>query len=377
VGKWARAQRRVYDIIEDTVNRRTSGYGPDVAEHLERVNAPLIDHILRLAVSILPVLLFLLALHLLDSYKLVRGRALCTAILMGALVALVSLPLNVLFMRWLSLDRVAYARYGAPLVEETLKGAYVYYLVRSRRVGFVVDAAICGFAVGAGFAVVENLYYIQALGESRVVIWLVRGFGTAIMHGGTAAIFGIMTKSLFDRSSPRSRAVFVPGLAVAVLLHSFYNHFVLSPIVSTVLIHFTLPLVILVVFYRSEQATRRWLGSQFDVDTELLEIINSGRVSDSPLGMFFRSIRETFPPEVVVDMLCALRLHVELGIHAKGILLMREAGLDPRLSPDVKSKLTELRHLQRSIGKTGQLAIHPLLHSSSRDVWQLTILGER
>ncbi len=54
----------------------------------------------------------------------------------------------------------------------------------------MVDAAISGFAVGAGFAVIENLTYIPALSAAGLLTAAVRGLGTAMMHGGTTAIFG-------------------------------------------------------------------------------------------------------------------------------------------------------------------------------------------
>jgi RsiW-degrading membrane proteinase PrsW (M82 family) len=336
-----------------------------------------LDYSISVAVSLLPVLLFLLALSLLDSYKLVRGRSLAVAILFGCLAACAGLALNSVLIGSTGVGHVSYRRYGAPFVEELLKSAYVVYLIRNRRVGFMVDAAISGFAVGAGFAIVENTYYLQTLGDSRVVIWIVRGFGTAIMHGGTTAVFALMSKGLFDRRERGGILVYLPGFVTAVVLHSFYNHFILSPVVSTIIINVTLPLVILVVFGRSERATRRWLGSQFDTDQEMLEIINSGRISDTHLGVFFRSIRDTFPPEAVVDMLCYLRIHVELAINAKGILLMREAGFDPEPSPDVARKFEELEHLRKNIGRTGQLAIHPLVHTGHRDLWQFYMLGRR
>jgi hypothetical protein len=33
-----------------------------------------------------------------------------------------------------------------------------------------------------------------------------------------------------------------------------------------------------------------------------------------------------------------------------------------------------MRYLERSVGKTGRLAVVPLLHGSSKDVWQLKML---
>jgi hypothetical protein len=299
-----------------------------------------------------------------------------TAIFVGVAAAVLSYLAFVVITGGTHVTSTMYARYIGPFVEESLKSGFLIYVIKTKRVGFTVDAAIVGFAIGAGFAIVENAYFIKALGDPRVVIWIVRGFGTAIMHGGTTAIMGIMSKDFFDKSGAKKSSVFFPALFFAILIHSFYNHFLLNPIVSTLLIHFTLPLIILAVFYRSERTTRQWLGSQFDTDQELLDTINSGKVSDTHLGVFFRSVRESFSPEVVVDMLCYLRLQTELAISAKGILLMREAGFDPRPAPEVRSKLIELKHLEKSIGKTGRLAVKPLVHTGSHDLWQLHVLDK-
>jgi hypothetical protein len=75
-------------------------------------------------------------------------------------------------------------------------------------------------------------------------------------------------------------------------------------------------------------------------------------------------------------MLCLLRIHLELAIRAKGILLMRQTGFKPATDPEIKEKFIELSYLEKSIGKTGQLAILPFLHTSRRDLWQLYMLGK-
>lgn len=334
------------------------------------------DYAARLSVSLLPVVLFLVTLVYLDSYKLVPLRLLTAAIGAGCAVALVCIPVNRAAMAGLGIDANAYARYGAPLVEELFKALLVIWLIHARRIGFMVDAAIAGFAVGAGFAIVENTYYIRAIADGNLLVWIVRGFGTAVMHGGTTAIFAIVSKNLFDRRPEAGAAVFLPGLAMAWVIHSFYNHFVLPPVVATVAIHIVLPVVILAVFYQSERSTRHWLGRQMDVDAELLEMINTGRVSETRIGRYFEAARDQFPPEMVFDMLCYLRLHVELAISAKGLLLMREAGFEAPPPADVEEKFTEMRHLEKTIGRTGLLALNPFLHSSSRDLWQLHMLGK-
>ena len=55
---------------------------------------------------------------------------------------------------------------------------------------------------------------------------------------------------------------------------------------------------------------------------------------------------------------------------------MREAGFEAPPPEDAPEKFAELKHLEKTIGRTGLLAIHPFLHSSSRDLWQLHMLGK-
>jgi len=84
------------------------------------------------------------------------------------------------------------------------------------------------------------------------------------------------------------------------------------------------------------------------------------------VGQYLQSLKEKFPGELVADMLCMLRIHLELSIRAKGILLMREHGFKPKEEPDIRDKFAELEYLEKSVGKTGMLAIKPFLHTTSR-----------
>jgi hypothetical protein len=142
-------------------------------------------------------------------------------------------------------------------------------------------------------------------------------------------------------------------------------------VLSTIVLHIILPVILIAAFWESERITRRWLGRQMDVDTELLEIMNSGTMSDSRIGRYVGELRRQFEPAVVVDMLCYLRIRTELAISAKGVLMMKEAGFKPVAPDGTREKFTELKHLEKSIGVTGRLAMKPLLHQSTHDLWEL------
>src|SRR6185437_11827369 len=248
----------------------------------------------------------------------------------------------------------------------------VVVLIRTHRVGFLVDAAILGFAVGTGFAILENVYYQQLVPDASVGTWIVRGFGTAIMHGGCTAIFAMAGLALRERHP--SPLALVPGFVLAVVLHAAYNHAFLSPMLSTLGVIIALPPLLLFVYQRSERATADWLGSGFDADTEMLEQITSGHFTDSPAGRYLATLKTRFQGPIVADLLCYLRLHTELALRAKGILMMRESGFDARIDEPTRAKLVEMRYLEGSIGATGKLAMKPLLHAGNKEIWQLRML---
>lgn len=330
--------------------------------------------VLAVAVSVLPVFVFLGALVLIDSYKLVALRATLWSVAAGMVAGLAAYGANVWLRPALGLDWEQYARYVAPVVEEPLKAAFVVYLLQRNKVGFVVDAAIHGFGIGTGFAFLENLYYVQVTPEGTLWTWVVRGFGTAIMHGGATSIVAMVSKGIQNRSDAFRFSLVLPGLGVAVVLHALYNQFVLHPVLATALIVLVFPILSVAVFERSERETKAWLGTGFDTDQELLRAVHTGQVSGTPVGRYIATVKSRFPPEVIVDMMCVLRLRAELAIRAKGVLMMREAGFDAVPDPTVKGKFQEMRYLEKSIGKTGLRALHPFVHTSTRDLWQLTVL---
>jgi protease PrsW len=149
----------------------------------------------------------------------------------------------------------------------------------------------------------------------------------------------------------------LPGFGLAVVLHSAFNHLLMWPKLATLAILIVLPPLLYAVFQRSEKAVGDWLGQGFDTDTEMLELMNSGRLSDSPVGEYLITLKSKFKGPVVADLLCYLRLYTELALRAKGILMMNESGFEVSVDEETRAKFEEMRYLESSIGKTGLLAI--------------------
>jgi RsiW-degrading membrane proteinase PrsW (M82 family) len=336
----------------------------------------LTDLFTKALVGLSPVLIFLVVLLYMDSYKLVRLRNVLWVILAGSLLPVVGYWANANVIGALGWDLPTYSRYAAPVIEEGLKALVMVYLFRTLRIGFLIDAAILGFAVGAGFGMVENFYYLYMASDAHIAVWVVRGFGTAIMHGGTMAIFGVMAQTLTERSMKINPLLLLPGFIVAICIHSTFNHFPGTPILTTIATMIALPTVFLIVFQKGARTMHEWLEVDFDEDALLLQQINSGKFAESKIGRFLEDLKQKFEGPVVVDMLCYLRLYTELALRAKGVLMMRENGLDTPVGERTHAKFEEMRYLEKSIGKTGCLAMSPFLQMTRKDLWQLYVLND-
>ena len=326
------------------------------------------------AIAFLPILLFLVFMRVMDSFQLVKVRQVIVTILVGFAVAFLAILTNSSLINLLDISTVSFSRFVAPVSEEILKFLFVVYLIRASKVGFMVDAAILGFAIGAGFAIIENIYYMNMLTEAGLLTWFVRGFGTAIMHGGTTAIAAIISKDLSDRKEWSQAVLFLPGLTTAILLHALFNMFILPPLTSALLIMLLLPPIFIMIFKQSEENTRKWLGTGLDSDLEMLRLLMAGNISETRIGNYLKSIQNKFTPSVVGDIICYLRVYLELSIKAKGILIMKENGFEMPPDPEIEAQFMELNYLESQIGKTGKLAMQPLLKLNNTDLWQLSMM---
>jgi protease PrsW len=322
-----------------------------------------------------PVLLFLAGMVVLDGWKLVRPDQVLLAAVAGTAAALACRILHQILIPGLPLDIDGFSRYVAPLTEEAAKAVWLVALVRRRRIGFLVDAAIFGFAVGAGFGIMENVLYLGVIGQTHWYTWLLRGCGTAVMHGCTAAVFAIILHTRCERRQACGPLELLPALALAALIHSGFNHFFLTPALTAITLLLGVPLVMAAVYQQGESTLEQWLGLGFDTDAEMLRVIDSGQVSATPVGAYLASLRERFPPEVVADMFCLLRLQVELALQAKGLIMMRRGGYAPSPPSDAAERLAEMRYLERSIGQAGRLALLPFLRRRRRDGWERQLLA--
>ena len=327
--------------------------------------------LLEAPVGLGPVIVFLVVLQNLDSFRLVSLYTILLTIACGGALAIMSYLVNGWTIDALHLEIGTYTRYVSPVIEETLKAAILIYLFSRNRIGFMVDAAIIGFAVGTGFSLIENVYFLYAFPGANIGVWVIRGFGTALMHGGATAIFGVLAQSLTERHSRFQWFWYLPGLAGAIMLHSAFNHFPNAPLTATLATIVIVPVSLFLVFAKSEHSIHKWLLSDYDSHEQLLADMRSGEFSHSEAGRFVYDLAQKFEKAQVVDMFAYIQLHTELVLRAEHVLLGREKGEKQKATAEDHAHFAELHALERRIGRTALLTLWPHLHFSRQELAEL------
>lgn len=147
-----------------------------------------------------------------DNFKLVRKSVLSICLLWGIASAVAAYFLNTAIVGNFYYVFDDFSRFIAPLSEELIKALIIFILVSCRKIGFTVDALIYGFSVGTGFALFENMFYLWNLITTEYfATWIIRGFGTALMHGGATALMAAILMTGIQRNKPFIVSVW-PGL---------------------------------------------------------------------------------------------------------------------------------------------------------------------
>jgi RsiW-degrading membrane proteinase PrsW (M82 family) len=322
-------------------------------------------------IALVPVLAFLGVLLTFDSYRLISLRELSETIGIGLVLAGAAYYINGYLLAHSGIDYAGYSKFGGPVVEETLKAAALIFLFARNRIGFMIDAAIMGFAVGTGFAVFENVYYLYTLHDAQFGDWIIRGFGTAIMHGGATALFAMLAESFIERRARLKVLYFVPSLVAAIAVHIAFNALSGIPLLSTAVMIIGLPPAFLLIFTKSEHAVHQWLVDDYKSHQQLLDDIDSGRFAHSEAGRFIVTLSKRFDKATVADIFEYLKLHTLCVLRAENRSLARERNEKVVIGPSDRADLHRLAALERKIGRIALMALWPHLHFSRRELWEL------
>jgi RsiW-degrading membrane proteinase PrsW (M82 family) len=334
--------------------------------------------------ALVPVLVLLAIFTWLDAFALMRLREILLLLLLGALAAGCAWPISGRMLDTLPIGFSNYSRYFAPWIEEALKAIVMIGLFRFNRIGYKLDAVVSGFAIGAGFSVVENILYLTLFPDYGIGTWLVRGLGTAVMHGTTLALLAAIAHELAERENREAAGDFhfnllwfLPGYLVAVAIHTAFNQFPDKPLIAMMGAAIFAPLSIMAIFHFGTAEAERWLEKESAEHRAQLDALRAGNWPDSASGRKIAALAERLDPEAAKRVRRYWELQAWLVLEAEEAMMEEAAGDATVDSPQVRAALAELDGLKRALGKGTFTALRALLPFSRNDMWEVSELRQR
>ncbi|HEY7278118.1 MAG TPA: PrsW family intramembrane metalloprotease [Trebonia sp.] len=213
--------------------------GIDVAQSFA-VGAGAAPFAIALPLALLPVPLLVALVLWMDRLEPEPRSALAFAFGWGAgIAALTALIVNTANLEYVTMPALGAttgeyvaATFGAPIVEETLKGLVLIGLLWRRRTELdgPIDGVIYATMVGLGFAMIENVgYYINALVsperggiELLGYTFVLRGLVSPLLHPIFTSMTGLGVAYAASRRRGGYWAVAL-GLLAAMILHGTWN----------------------------------------------------------------------------------------------------------------------------------------------------------
>ena len=334
--------------------------------------------------ALIPVLVLLAVFDWLDAFELVNFREILILLLLGGVAASLSWPVSGRLLDTLPIGFSVYSRFVAPWIEEAIKGLVIVALFRMNRIGYKLDAVIAGFAIGAGFSVVENIIYLLHFPDYGAGTWLVRGFGTAVMHGATLAVLAAIAHQFAERENREAASEFdfrlwwfVPGYLAAVALHTAFNQFPDRPLIAMLGAIVVAPLILIGIFYVGSHEAHGWLVVEMAEHRAALDALRSGRWPDGPAGQKIAALAARLDDEGAKRVRRYWELQTWLVAEAEETMLEEAAG-DAEFSPtQVRAAFAEIDGLKRALGRSTLAALQALLPFSRNDQWEVAELRQR
>ena len=342
-----------------------------------------IAEIIDWSLALVPVLLMAALFAWLDIFKLMSVWEMLGLLILGGVAAIAAWPVAGAMLDQLPMGFSFYSRVVAPWIEEAIKGVAVVLLFAGNRVGYKLDAVISGFTIGAGFSVIENIFYLARYPELTAPVWMVRGLGTAVMHGATTAILAAVAHELGERSARRKGAAFrlnplwfLPGYIAASGIHLVFNQFPDQPMLVMVVTLVAAPLVLLGLLRFGEGEAHGWLAEESAAHEAALAEWRSGGFPKDASGQRIEALarRSAGTQAERIHAYCTLK--TELVLAAERELQDQDREVEPEDRYRLRRQFAELEALRKAMGRTGFAALEPLLPFSRNDEWELSELKE-
>lgn len=323
--------------------------------------------------ALLPVVIYIFVVYKIDNFSLISIKNLFLQVLCGMVAALACFGLFQLTGLILSENQ---SDFFNPVLEEIIKAIPLLWFATRKKIVFFIDSVICGAAVGGGFSILENIFYLLLGNEMGIGTVLFRGLEVALIHMGCSAIIAaglmlgirLILRSRSRLSIRNSDALIVISLlAVSPILHLCHNTFHFNPLVQFIFVIGTMGGLLVWTYFYDVEMIHSWLDTGLDKQLSLLDSIKKGLLDDTPTGNFLETVKDVFPPEDFFDIICYVQLHVELSVASRSRVLVRESGLErdlpltDEMKEMIRSQYTEYKLLEKRLGNAARMTIAPIV----------------
>jgi hypothetical protein len=203
------------------------------------------------------------------------------------------------------------------------------------------------------------------------------------MHGTTCAVLAATAHEFAERETRGAVSEFnfnllwfVPGLLIAVAIHTAFNQFPDKPLLAMIGILAVAPFVIMAIFRFGAVEAQQWLSEEREETRSSLAAWEAGKFPDDESGRKIGALVARSDEKAAARMREYCQLLTWLLLQAEDTLHDQVEDTE-KLHIEGKSAFERLEVLKRELGKTNVAALKALLPFSRNDYWEISELEER
>jgi len=329
--------------------------------------------VIAIAIALVIPFVFLLFLRKFDLHKTAKFHHNIITLGCGIVAYLLVAQINPAMVNagWVTWDQVI--RFTAPVIEEILKSLILLYLVSRANFNYVVDGALYGFGAGIGFAIIENVEYVNANIEIALIVALLRVFSTNLMHAAGSGLIG--TALAYYRGETIKRRgiwVVIGGYAVAIIFHAVFNTMVNAGTFLAFAIGYGVLGAVLIwyVIRRGMSAQKQWVGEKLgEEDRVTKEETRAVTGIEKMVETLLTPFKERFGDEKVSLVRALLYKQAEIGIKRKLLESTPSPAKHKELEDIIQSLAKDMEELRKQIGMYPMMFVREVYLGQDFRVW--------
>jgi RsiW-degrading membrane proteinase PrsW (M82 family) len=329
---------------------------------------------ISMAIALLVPIVFLWLLRKFDLHKTAKFGLNLITLGCGLVAYWLAAQINPWVQVNTGLEWNQIVRFVAPVVEELLKAVILIYLVNRADFNYVVDGALYGFGAGIGFAIIENLEYVQRASiEVALVLAIARVFSTNLMHATSSGLIGTaLAYHRGDKNKRRGWLYILGGYVIAMGFHGVFNAMVNSRILLVFAIAYGVVGAGLIwyVIRHGMDAQKEWVGEKLGMEDRVTKEETRAVTSiDKVVETLIEPFRERFGDEKVPLVKDLMYKQAEMGIKRKLLDATPSPTKRKEVEEIIQGLYKEMEVLRKQIGMYPMMFVREVYLEQEIRLW--------